>query len=117
MILGAEIGLLVYGIIVLIRGRYNLGKGKAVTGSRARLLGAVCLAPIPLAMTAGFVVGFLNPEAQMAGQLNGLIAGIEVAILIGTVIALMLTAKTFFKQQAGRVGIAHHLNFKMAGCN
>jgi len=34
MILGAEIGLLVYGIIVLIRGRYSLGKGKTVTGSR-----------------------------------------------------------------------------------
>jgi hypothetical protein len=99
MILGAEIGLLVYGIIVLIRGKYNLGTGKIITGSRARMLGAVCLVPIPLAMAAGFVLGFLNPEAQMAGQLKGLVAGIEVAILIGTVIALMLTAKTFFKQQ------------------
>ena len=99
MILGAEIGLLVYGIIVLIRGRYNLGKGRTVTGSRARLLGAVCLAPIPLAMTAGFAIGFLNPEAQIAGRLQGLIAGIEVAILIGTVIMLMLMAKSFFKQQ------------------
>jgi hypothetical protein len=103
MILGAEIGLLVYGIIVLIRGRYSLGKGKTVSGSRARLLGAVCLAPIPLAMAAGFVIGFLNPEAQLAGQLKGLIAGIEIAIIVGTVVALVLMAKTFFKQQAGEM--------------
>ena len=99
MIFGAEIGLLVYGLIVLIRGRYNLGKGKTVTGSSARLLGAVCLAPIPLAMAAGFVIGFLNPKGQMAGQLEGLVACIELAILIGTVVVLMLMAKTFFKQQ------------------
>ena len=99
MILGAEIGLLVYGIIVLIRGRYSLGKGKTVTGSRARLLGAVCMAPIPLAMTAGFVIGFLNPDVEIAGQLEGLIAGIEVAIIIGTVIALVVMARTFFKKQ------------------
>jgi hypothetical protein len=99
MILGAEIGLLVYGIIVLIRGRYSLGKGKTVTGFRARLLGAICLVPIPLAMAAGFVIGFLYPEAQLAGQLKGLIAGIEIAIIIGTVTALVLMAKTFFKEK------------------
>lgn len=99
MILGAEIGLLVYGIIVLILGRYSMGKGRIINGSRARLLGVVCLAPIPLSMTAGFVIGFLNPEAQMAGQLKGLITGIEVAIIIGTVAVLVFMSKTFFKQQ------------------
>ena len=59
MIIGAEIGLLIYGIIAMIRGQYSMGKGKKVIGSKARLLAAVCMVPIPLSMIAGFLVGFV----------------------------------------------------------
>jgi hypothetical protein len=44
-----------------------MGKGKKVIGSKARLLGAVCLAPMPLSMIAGTAIGFLNPDAVVAG--------------------------------------------------
>jgi hypothetical protein len=101
MIFGAQIGLLIYGIIAIIRGRYSMGKGKKVIGSKARLLGAVCLAPIPLSMIAGTAIGFLNPDAVVAGELKGVIAGIEIAILICTIIALILLSKTFYKKQDG----------------
>jgi hypothetical protein len=55
MIFGAQIGLLIYGIIAMIRGQYGMGKGRKVIGSKARLPGAVCLVPIPLSMIAGTV--------------------------------------------------------------
>jgi hypothetical protein len=100
MIFGAQMGLLIYGIIAMIRGQYSMGKGKKVIGSKARLLGSVCLAPMVLSMIVGMVVGFLNPDAVVSGELKGLIAGIEIAILICTGIALMLLSKTFYKQQA-----------------
>ena len=76
-----------------------MGKGKKVIGSKARVLGAVCLAPIPLSMIAGAMIGFLNPDAALAGELKGLIAAIEIAILICTIISLILLSKTFYKQQ------------------
>ncbi|MGD9007269.1 MAG: hypothetical protein PVG41_05075 [Desulfobacteraceae bacterium] len=101
MIFGAQIGLLIYGIIAIIRGQYSMRKGRKVIGSKARLLGAVCMAPIPLAMIAGTVIGFLNPDAVIAGELKGLIAGIEIAILICTILSLILLTKTFYKQQEG----------------
>ena len=99
MIFGAQIGLLIYGIIAMIRGQYSMGKGRRVIGSKARLLGAVCSAPMPLSMIAGIVIGFLNPDAVVAGELKGVIAGIEIAILTCTIIVLIRLSKTFYKQQ------------------
>lgn len=78
-----------------------MGKDKKVIGSKARLLGTICLVPMPLSMIAGTVIGFLNPDAVVAGELKGLIAGIEIAILICTIIALILLSKTFFMKQDG----------------
>ena len=99
MILGAQIGLLVYGIIVLIKGQYGMGKGKKVTGSKARLLGGLCLAPLPLSMIAGFIIGVSNPEAVSTGELQYTIAGVETAILVCTVTALIVLAKMFYARQ------------------
>jgi hypothetical protein len=99
MIFGAQIGLLVFGIFALIRGRFGMGKEKKIVGPRARLLGIICLAPIPLSMIAGLVMGFSNPEAVAGGQLKDVIAWIEIAILIVTVVILALLSKNFHKQQ------------------
>lgn len=99
MIFGAQIGLLVFGIIALARGQFGMGKEKKIVGPRARLLGFICLVPIPLSMIAGLVMGFSNPEAVAGGQMKGIIAWIEIAILIGTVVILALLSKNFHKQQ------------------
>lgn len=99
MILGAQIGLLIYGMIAIIRGSYSLGKGRKIIGTDARRLGAVCLAPIPLSALAGFGIGFLNPEAVSSGELRGMIAGVEVAILICTIVALIALSKKYHNQQ------------------
>ncbi len=56
MILGAEIGMLVIGILTLVSGKLVLARTRVVTGAFARQLAWVLLAPIPLAYTAhGFV--------------------------------------------------------------
>ena len=103
MIIGAEIGLLIYGIIAMIRGQYSMGKGKKVIGSKARFLAAVCMVPIPLSMIAGFLVGFVIelfiPGSTSSGKLSGMMAGIEAAILVCTIIALMILSKKLYKQQ------------------
>jgi hypothetical protein len=99
MILCAEIGLLVFGIITLIRGQYGMGKGEKIVGAKARLLGAICLAPLPLSMIVGLAIGFSNPQAVSAGSFKWLIAGIEIAILVSTVIVLVVLSKKFYRQQ------------------
>jgi hypothetical protein len=56
MILGMEIGMIIFGVVSLTTGRLTLSKTRAVTGPLARGLAVVLLLPIPLAYTAhGFV--------------------------------------------------------------
>jgi hypothetical protein len=64
MIIGAQIGLLIYGIIAIIRGQYSMGKGRKVIGSKARMLGAVCLGPMPLSMIAGTAKGAIGVKER-----------------------------------------------------
>lgn len=65
MILGLEIGMLIAGILALVRGRVAWGKARAVTGPAARVIGVVLLLPIPLAFAVGFAIGF---ESGLRGQ-------------------------------------------------
>jgi hypothetical protein len=61
MILGAEVALLVLGLYALIAGKM-LSSKKAkydVRGWRARVVGLVCLLPLPLSLLAVSVVGVL----------------------------------------------------------
>jgi hypothetical protein len=99
MIIGAELGLLIYGIIALIKGQFSMGKGKKVQGSSARVLGIISLLPMPLAAIAGFVIGFLNPDATAAGRMKWVIVGTEASILAGIVIVLILLANKFYRHQ------------------
>lgn len=101
MILGAELGLLIYGIYVLIKGQYSLGKGKKVFGTQARILGGVCLVPMPLSVIMGIVVALFYSQALADGPFNRLVTGLEAGILICTVIVLVLLSKYFFRQQQG----------------
>src|SRR5947208_1768716 len=57
MILGAEIGMLVVGLIALFSGKFKLSGGRQVEGPAARWAGAVLILPLPLAFAIGLVVG------------------------------------------------------------
>lgn len=66
MILGAEIGLAIWGLIALIRGRMVVSKTKVVIGVPARLLGLLALTPLPLALM--FVTIYLAANADLTDQ-------------------------------------------------
>ncbi len=55
MIFIVEIILLIYGIIAIITGKLKLDKKKVVEGPSARLLGVLCLMPIPFSLLVGFI--------------------------------------------------------------
>jgi hypothetical protein len=87
VILGAEIGLLVFAIITLVRGKLVLTKNRVVTGVPARLLAIIGLLPLPLSLVAGVVIGMVlvaRGQAQALDQTNVRIIGavIELSIIV-----------------------------------
>jgi hypothetical protein len=89
MILGLEIGMLVYGLYVLYSGKFQLSKQRIVEGGRARLAGLICVLPLPLAFAAGFILG-------STGQLTdrGSAAILEIIIVVSCLIAALVVAYT-----------------------
>lgn len=57
-----EIACLVFGIIVLVRGRVPLSANKEVRGAPAYLVGLLLAAVFPLALLIGLVVGFQRAQ-------------------------------------------------------
>ena len=97
MIMGVEIAIFVLGIYTLIKGHYNMGKGKKVFGPKSRVLGFICLAPLPLSMAVGFAIGLTNAfltHPMTTDQFKLVAAGIEIVLLIITVIVLTRLAKS-----------------------
>ncbi len=93
MILGAEIGVLVYGIVAMIRRKFSLGKRGDVTGWRAVVLGAICTAILPFILVVGLTVGFVfaiqgievNAYSFVWIDIFGLLFGYLGAIMLGRV--------------------------------
>lgn len=99
MILGAEIGLLIYGLYVLVTGKYLLGKGRQIIGGKARFLGALCLLPIPTSFFASLILGFVY--ALLTDEIPNPWLGtvIELIILVLYVIVIYFLGKNFYNQQ------------------
>ena len=104
MILGAEIGLLVMGLWVLIKGEYPIAKGKKLRGGGARLCGVLCLLPIPVSVLVGFVMGFVlvangtdMQQLQRDAQRYGLV--IEIGVLVLVVVVVSMLGKSLYRKQ------------------
>jgi hypothetical protein len=86
MILGLQIGMLIYGIMALISGKLTLSKTRVVTGPMARYLAIVLLAPVPVAYLAhGSLHANFLARGKMAGNENGFrwtMIGVEAAITL-----------------------------------
>ena len=54
-----EIGMLVMGILALVRGKVSLTRNRIVTGTPARTIGVILILPLPLALASGFVLGII----------------------------------------------------------
>ena len=86
MILGIEIAMIVMGIIAIFKGKLTISKTKVVTGWPARLLGLVCLAPLPIVFLGAaiwaIVLNVNNDTAEVQVPATSSLVGLE----IGTVI-------------------------------
>jgi len=97
MILGLEIGMLIVGIMALVKGTVTLSKTRVVEGVPARIAGVIMLLPLPLSFAGGFMLGASRAMTK-GGQVNvqefqTTLIIMEVAIVlsclaIGVVIAL-----------------------------
>ena len=98
MLIGAEIGMFIYGLVALFRGKFSAGADKTVTGGRARVLGVICMIPIPLALMAGVVFAILNPNHDFTKKNWGLV-GAEAGIVVVIMIVTYGLAHMFYNQQ------------------
>jgi hypothetical protein len=93
MILGLEIGLFIFGILALVRGRMTLTKSKVVEGVPARLIGMLALTPLPVAFLIGVAYAIIaapaDPE-KFAEDNKWTLMGIEAAIVIGVAIMVFV---------------------------
>lgn len=85
MIIGAEIGLLIMGLIAIVTGRLPVGPGRVVRGAPARYLGVVALLPFPVAFGIGFGLGYIL-------ALQGVVLQKETWNVIGIAIEVPLLA-------------------------
>ncbi len=101
MILGAEIGITVYGLIALFRGKFSLGGGRELVGLPARMMGLLCLATLPLVVTFGIVVGIVYAiQGVDMAQGNPLqFIWIDIVVLVAMFAVVTLLGKTLYNNQ------------------
>ncbi len=58
MLFLVEVGMFVFGIMTLVKGRISLSRNKAVTGAPAYVIGALLTATLPVAVLVAFGLGF-----------------------------------------------------------
>ena len=100
MILGAEIALIVMGVYALITGKLLTSKKSqySIQGWPARVIGLICLLPIPLAFVTSVIVATIflalgKPVDRDSFFLVG--AGIEIGVLILCVIVATILERTY----------------------
>jgi hypothetical protein len=85
----AEIIMVIGGLYAIIAGRVKLTKNMTLEGTRARVAGLFLLAPLPLALLIGFVIGFLSggdPDASSIAVI------IEMFLVVGGLLGAVLFA-------------------------
>jgi MFS family permease len=102
LVIGLGVGMIIAGIVAIVRGRLQLSQTRAVQGVAARLLGVALLAPLPLGFLAALVYTMLNVDPNRPDQvekwthdhemtLNLIIAGVELGLgLLIVIIAAVL---------------------------
>lgn len=104
MILGAEIALLILGLIGLCSGKWRVGKGLTVQGRPARIAGLIAIIPLPAAILLG-VIAANGAFGNDIGWLWMVELGLVAACLIAATIVIQPHAKAL-KAQAAAVPAA-----------
>lgn len=103
MILGLEIGMLIYGIIALAKGTFSIGKDREIVGTPARWLGVLCMSPLPLVFTLFFFWGFLGAAGALPAPPDPLTIGIIEAVIAVSIAGILYASAqaAYQRQQEG----------------
>jgi len=99
MIFGGQIAFLLIGLFVIVSGRFSLGRGKSVRGGKARILGVICLLPIPLAFGVGLVLGFSSELVFQRPPTRWFLVLLEALIFFAILLFVMYTADRLAEKQ------------------
>jgi hypothetical protein len=93
----AEIGMLVFGVITLVKGTFQFSRARIVRGAPAYAIGVILLLPLPVAFGIGAVIGAVvaartghAPTAQDLGPYGA----IDVALVLLSLLASLVIALT-----------------------
>lgn len=89
----------IYGIVVLFRGAFPLGGGKVVIGTRARILGLLCVCILPLAFVIGLTIGIMAAMGAFEMPDQFIMLGLDVGLLIVSLILIMVLGHSFYRRQ------------------
>jgi len=94
MLFAVEILLFIMGIYAAITAKlpsWFVGKGFFAEGSQVRLLGALMIAPLPVAFCAGFTLAIIDPD------LTGFASIFEAFLIFAAALIVALTLKKIRK--------------------
>jgi hypothetical protein len=78
------LGMLIFGIIALVRGQFTLTRTKVVSGVPARIIGFILLLPLPLMLASGLLIGVfyvMRGKQPRPEELQGVGAVMELGII------------------------------------
>jgi hypothetical protein len=98
MCLVLEIGMLIFGLIALITGKFSVSRNKVVRGAPARVVGGIMLLPLPLALLSVVAVGLalgLKGDLQEMEKHRMTFTIVEAAIVLICFIAAMVVGAIY----------------------
>src|ERR1700744_6096997 len=102
MILGIEVGLILYGLYALVTGKFSLGKDRVLRGTPARLLILIGFLPIPFAFAICVGGSSANGAAgrQAVARLQWIFGGIELVVVVGCCVLLFAVGNVLYRAKA-----------------
>ena len=102
-----EIACLVFGIIILAKGKVSLSANKEVRGGPAYIIGLLLLAVFPIALVIGIVVGIQKAKQGGPMQFDLSLVLIDLGVVVGCAApALIIALATAKPKRRKRRGIA-----------
>ena len=84
-----ELFVIIYGIVILVRGRVGVGKGRELQGGRARIVGGILLSHLLIAFAAGMVMAMVSMASGKGGEVG---FGASLAVSLASLIIVITTA-------------------------
>jgi hypothetical protein len=111
LVIGLGVGMIIAGIMAIIRGRLQLTQTKAVQGIPARLLGIALLAPLPVGFLVALVYTIMSVDPNRPDEadrwakdnemtLNLIVAGVEIGLGLLIIVIAAFLAKPLPKKGA-----------------